>query len=127
VLAFSIVRPDGTRVDTYDSWSEPFDSGPRWLAHGGLHWQPMPSHSANLNVRGGGRYSSTYNKGTLKQNYRAPLLVDFTYRFRGFVTPQFSITLRATNLLDRDYEQPDIYGPVEGPPLRATLNFGIDF
>lgn len=127
VLAFSILRPDGTQTDTYDSWSEAFDSGPRWLAYCGLHWHPMPNHRANINVRGGGSYSSTYNKGTLKQNYRAPLLVDFTYRFTGFVIPQCSITLRATNLLDQDYEQPDIYGPVKGTPLRATLNWEICF
>lgn len=127
VLAYSYVRPDGTRVDEYDSWTQPFDQGPSWLARVGLDWQPWHGQSLVLNARVGGDFQAGYEQGTLLQQYQAPLLLDLTYRYSGFLRPRDSLTLRVTNLLDHDYLQPDLYGPVQAPPATVTLIWTVRF
>lgn len=121
VLDYSFVRADGTRVDVFDNWQEPFDSGPDWLLQAGLQWRFRSAHQLALSGRIGGDYAYSYGKGEPQGTYSHPLLLDLGYRYQGFLAEKSSLHLRVTNLLNRDYHQADIYGPVEGPPLQVTL------
>ena len=127
VLLATFLRPDGSFQDIYDSWSEPQNQGPGWLARAGLQWQFAAGHNLELTGRVGGSYDYSYAKDTVNGRYRFPLLVDASYRFPGLFLRDSSFLFRVTNLFDREYLQPDIYGPVEGEPLKASLVFECRF
>ncbi|MBN2645380.1 MAG: TonB-dependent receptor plug domain-containing protein [Desulfuromonadaceae bacterium] len=127
VLVATYLRPDGTRRDIYDQWSDPVNQGPGWLAHVGLEWLPWVGQSLSIHARWGGGYSFSYDKGAVEENYRYPLLIDLCYRRPGILHGRDALTLRVTNLTDRDYHQPDLYGSVEGEPLKLTLSWEFRF
>lgn len=127
VLAFSFVRPDGTSVDVYDEWDEPVEEGPGWLADLDISWAIAKGHNLTLGGRIGGSYDYSYDNGTVEGSYDYPLVLDASYNGPGFFNGKDRITLRATNLLDRDYKQPDVYGPIDGPPLQVTLEWKYRF
>lgn len=120
-LRYSIIRPDGSRVSVFDQWEEPVDRGPGWLASLGLNWRIATGHNLLLSGRIGGSSDFSYDKGTMEGSYSHPVLVDLVYRFPGFRPGHDSFTLKFANLLDRDYLQPDIFGPIAGPPLSASV------
>ncbi|MFA6899633.1 MAG: TonB-dependent receptor [Desulfurivibrionaceae bacterium] len=120
-LRYAIIRPDGSRVSVYDRWAEPVDQGPGWLVNGGLNWKIGVGHNLLWSGRIGGSTNFSYDKGAVEGSYTHPLLLDVVYRRPGFLAGQDSFIFRLTNLLDRDYLQPDIFGPVAGPPRAATL------
>lgn len=124
---FCFVRPDGSRICVYDEWDEPADQGPGWLANLGVHWRLGTGHSLDVGASLGDRFDYSYKKGTVEGDYSQPLLVNLSYRRPGFLPGRDSFTLRITNLFDRDYRQPDIYGPVDGPPLQASLLWQLGF
>ena len=127
MLAFSFVRPDGTRVDVYEEWDEPVEEGPSWIANLGLSWVLAKGHNLNLSGRTGGSYDYSYEKGTVEGSYDYPWVFDASYNHPGFFSGKDNFTLRATNLFDRDYTQPDVYGPIDGPPLQLTLEWKYRF
>ncbi len=121
VIAFTFVRPDGSQVDVYDEWEEPVDQGPQWLANMSVDWQIAAGKNLIISGRTGGDYDYSYGKGVMDGSYSSPLLIDVCYRQPGFFTGKDSFTLKVTNLFDRDYHQPDVYGPVDGLPIQASL------
>jgi outer membrane cobalamin receptor len=122
------VRPDGSRIPVFvGNWDEPIDQGPDWLANLGLNWQLGAAHNLFLSARIGGSYAYSYNKGSVEGSYDHPLLLDLYYRRPGFFTGRDSFSLRVTNLLDRDYQQADVFGPIAGPPLQASLLWQLQF
>lgn len=125
-LAFSIVRPDGSRTDVYDDWRQAADSGPEWLAHLGLDWRIAGAHNLHLQVSTGGDVTSDYRKGTIRRRYDTPVLVALAYTRPGF-TRHDHLSLRVTNLLDKDYQRPDVYGSVDGDPRRISLTWRVTF
>ncbi|PLX78829.1 MAG: hypothetical protein C0614_08300 [Desulfuromonas sp.] len=128
VLEYSIVPPDGgDRIDVYDSWSQPADLGPRWLARLSLDWAIAEDQSLRTTVTAGGRRDDSFLKGGDAESYRTPVLVDMAYSRPGFFDGRDRISLRVTNLFDRDYDQPDIYGPTPGQPRRLVLTWSFDF
>jgi outer membrane cobalamin receptor len=126
VLAFSVVRPDGSEVAQYDQWREPSDSGPRWLARLGLEWRPRRGHSLRLVARKSDSIAYSYARGARTGQQRQPLLVDLVYRRPGFLAGRDHLTLRITNLFDRDYQVPDLHGLSPGPPLQGLLLWEIE-
>ncbi|MCX5875948.1 MAG: TonB-dependent receptor plug domain-containing protein [Deltaproteobacteria bacterium] len=120
-LLFSFIGPDGRKESTYETWAEPVDQGPDWLASLGLLWRPGVGHAVRLNARTGGRIRYSYDQGTKEGSYAFPLQVDLSYRRPGFIPDCDTVTLRLTNLLNQNYQQPDLFGPVAGPPFAATL------
>lgn len=128
ILAYSIIRPDdGGREDFYESWSQPYDTGPEWLARLSLDWSIAPDSNLRLSISGGGDLVAGYAKGTIIDHYSTPTLVSLTYHRPGFFSGRDHLTLRATNLLDQDYQLPDVYGPVDGRPLTLSLEWRIDW
>ena len=127
ILAFSIIRPDGSREDVFESWSQPFDMGPDWQARLSLDWTIKRDSNLLVTVSTGGDLVGSYNKDSIREHYQAPTLVSLTYNRPGFLPGDDRISLRLTNLLDEDYQQPDVYGPVEGPPFSATLRWSWQF
>ena len=126
-LRYSIIRPDGSEVLVYDVWDEPLDQGPSWNMGFGLGWRLDPGHHLQLNGRIGGRVDFSYEKGGVEGAYSYPLLLDLIYRCPGFARGRDSFLLRATNLLDQGYRQPDFFGPAEGSPLQATVTWQYSF
>ena len=93
----------------------------------GLGWRLDPGHHLQLNGRIGGRVDFSYEKGGVEGAYAHPLLLDLIYRCPGFARGRDSFLLRATNLLDQGYRQPDFFGPAEGSPLQATVTWQYSF
>lgn len=120
VLAYSFVRPDRSRVDIFDTWDAPLSQGPNWQIVAGLHWQIAAGQSLEVSGHLGGDSSYSYNKGTIQGRYSSPLLIDLSYRCPGLFTKD-KFLLRITNLLDREYTQPDIYGPIGGDPMQVSV------
>lgn len=126
-FSYSFIRPNGTQVSVYDEWTEPFDQGPRWLAAIGLDWRIGEGHDLMVNSRFGGPIEYSYAKGAVTGRYSQPVLVDLTYNRPGFRPGHDSVSLAVTNLLDRDYQVPDTFGPTSGPPLRISLSWQYRF
>ncbi|MDY0189347.1 MAG: TonB-dependent receptor plug domain-containing protein [Desulfuromonas sp.] len=127
VLNYSYIRPDMSQVDVFDTWAESFDPGPDWMAHAGVTWKPSSAHQLTLNARVGGSYKYSYQKGEVQGHWRQPLIIDACYRYSGKLIPTGVLQLRCTNLFNRHYQQPDIYGPVDAAPFEATLMWNIQF
>lgn len=127
VLAFSIIRPDGGREDIYEEWQQPYDQSPKWLARLGLNWQIKSETNLRLSVTGGSKIVGSYNKGSIAENYHTPTLVSLVYNQPGFLPNHDRLTLRITNLLGASYQQPDVYGPVNGPPFSISLLWQVRF
>ena len=126
-LAYSIIRPDGSREDVYEEWEQSYDQGPEWMARFSLDWSINSASNLLLTATAAGDTVRTYTKGTIKEHYNTPVLLSLTYNLPGFFHDHDHFTLRVTNLLDNDYQQPDIYGPVDGKPLTLTLLWQFDF
>ncbi|MDT8421786.1 MAG: TonB-dependent receptor plug domain-containing protein [Desulfuromonadales bacterium] len=126
-LRFCFVRPGGSTVCVYDRWSEPADQGPAWQARLALRWRIAAGHTLDLGARAAGSFDYSYRKGALAGEYAQPPLVDLVWRRERCLVAGDALTLRITNLLDRDYRQPDLYGPVNGPPLQASLHWEYRF
>lgn len=127
VLAYSIIRPDGSRKDVYDDWNQSGDQSPEWLGGVSLDWSLAADQNLVATVTTGTDINDSYSKAIISENYDTPVLVSLTYNRPGFFRPQNRISLRVTNLLDQDYQQPDVYGPVNGAPLSITLRWTWKF
>jgi len=127
VLAYSIVPPGGDPIDVYDNWSQSYEQGPEWLARFSLDWSISTQQNLLITVATGGDIDGNYAKGTIEESYQIPTLVSLTYNRPGFFSGRDRFSLRITNLLDEDYQCPDVYGPAEGDPLTLTLAWIIDF
>lgn len=127
VLVATFLRPDGSREEIYDSWSEPINQGPSWLARVSLKWCPASGHSLTVASRWGGDYSFSYDKGMTEEVFSYPLLIDMNYRCPGFLHGRDKIQLRVTNLTNRNYRQPDLYGYVTGDPMQISLSWEMRF
>ncbi len=125
-IAYTFARPDST-VDVYEEWDEPFEQSPSWLANLALRWDISDDHSLTVGGRIGGNYDYSYQKGAVEGSYDTPLVIDVSYRRPGFFRGKDQLIVRATNLFDKDYKQPDIYGPVDGLPLQVTLEWRLRF
>jgi outer membrane cobalamin receptor len=125
IVAYSIVRPDGTREDVYERWSQPASTSPDWSAHLSLDWSIARGQNLVLSAITAGDIQASYSKDAIRTSYSSPFLLNLTYTLEGFWHD--TLTLRITNLLDDDYRQPDVYGPVEGEPIKATLTWEWSF
>ncbi|MEA3544547.1 MAG: TonB-dependent receptor plug domain-containing protein, partial [Thermodesulfobacteriota bacterium] len=127
VLAYSIITPGGDRYDFYENWSQSGDQSPEWLAGVTLDWSLAAHQNLLATVTAGSDVSACYSKATITEHYDTPILVSLVYNRPGFFRPQNRISLRITNLLDQDYQQPDVYGPVDGAPLSLVLTWIFKF
>lgn len=126
-LRFSFVRPDGSEVSVYDEWSEPFEQGPRWLVNLGATYHLFADQTLQLSGRAAGPIDFSYEKGKVTGSYAQPLLLDLTYRRPLFRSGKDTLTFTLTNLLDQNYQVPDLYGPASGPPLQGTVAWQCRF
>jgi len=125
IVAYSLVRPDGTREDVFESWTQPAATSPEWTAHLSLDWNFARGHNLVLSAITAGDIRASYTKDAIRTSYSSPLLLNLAYTLKGLWND--TLTLRITNLLDDDYRQPDVYGPVEGEPVNATLKWEWSF
>jgi outer membrane receptor protein involved in Fe transport len=127
VLRYSFVRPDGTRVDVFDSWEQPFKTGPEVLANLGLRWRFHPK--ASLVLHGGitSRVPFSFEKDTVSGSYSQDPLLRATLTIRDVPVAGSMLTIRGMNILDRDYQVPGTYGPAEGEPLALYAEWAWRF
>ena len=121
VVAYSLVRPDGTRQDVYENWEQAANTAPQWSGNLSLDWSIGYRHNLVISAMTAGDVSAGYSKNSIRTSYSSPFLVNVSYTFKGWWND--NVTLRITNLLDDDYTQPDVYGPVEGEPVTATFTW----
>lgn len=121
------VRPDGSTTCLVDRWSQPAEAGPNWLANLGVHWRLGRQHNLDVSARYGGDLEFSYLTGEVEGEYSQPLLVDLHYRRPGFFPGLDTLSLKVTNLFNRDYRQADTFGPVKGPPLQVLLLWEMVF
>ncbi|MDY0185611.1 MAG: TonB-dependent receptor plug domain-containing protein [Desulfuromonadaceae bacterium] len=128
VRAYSIVRPDGSREDVYESWSQPANTSPEWMARLSIDWNVAQGHNFVLTAASAGKVHASYSKNAVTTSYSSPITLNAAYTINGlFEHWGDRITLRLNNILDRNYQQPDVYGPVKGEPFSATLIWSIAF
>jgi outer membrane receptor protein involved in Fe transport len=127
VLQAVFVRPDGTKVPIFETWEEPFDTGPSFIANLGLTWRLH--QRATLDVEGGVTSSVQYSfvKDTVSGRYSQPFFLDMTLRVKDVLVKNSELTLRGTNLLDRDYQVPGLYGPVDGQQIAFYAEWAYRF
>jgi len=127
ILAFSIIRPDGSRQDFYENWSQPAHIGPEWLLRFSLDWQFAYRQNLVATLIAAGDIETAYNKGTNLERHRTPTTLNVTYNRPGFFPERDRFTLRVTNLFDARSTHPDVYGPVETEPRRISLSWQLQF
>jgi len=121
-LRFVYVRPDGTRQEVYDDWSEPADQGPRWQAHAGLQWRPWPRVSLDLVGHAADKIAYSYAKDSRRGHYHQPVTCDVTLRLAQ-LPGDSSLRLHVRNLFDSRRAQPDLYGPTQSPARSIELQW----
>lgn len=127
VIQYTYLRPDGSKVVVYDQWDEDADQGPKWQARLGFNYQLAPKHNLSITANYGGKISYSYEKGTITGNYRHPFLVDLTYRCPGFIFANETLSLHINNLLDQDYQQPDVYGATSGEGIKLFFTWQLNY
>ncbi len=127
ILAFSIIRPDGSREDFFENWSQPAHIGPEWILRFSLDWSLARHQNLVATLSAAGNFETAYNKGTSIKQHRTPTMVDVTYNRPGFFPTRDRLTLRVTNLFDARSTHPDVYGPVTTEPRRITLSWQLRF
>lgn len=126
-LLYAYLRPDGSRLDVYTTWEEPLDTGPGVVANLGLDWSIMENLDLHLQGRMAQSLAWSYEKGTYSGRYSFKPLLDVTLVCKGLFRDQDTLTLRIVNLLDQDYQVPDIYGPADGQPLGVSVQWAGRF
>jgi outer membrane receptor protein involved in Fe transport len=127
VLRFVTILPDGTKVEVFDTWEQPYDEGPELIANLGLVWQFHPRATLALD---GGRTSKvpfTYAQDTVSGHDEQEFLLDMTLKIQDVLLKGSTLTLRGTNVLDQGYNVPGIYGPADGPPLAFYAEWAMRF
>lgn len=127
ILAFSIIRPDGSRDDFYENWSQPAHTGPEWIMRLSLDWSLARHQNLVATLSAAGDMTAAYNKGASIKQHRTPTMLDLTYNRPGFFPERDRFTLRVTNLFNSRSTHPDVYGPVETEPRRVTLSWQLKF
>ncbi len=125
IIAYTLNRPGQPSENIYESWTQPASTGPEWTAHLSLDWSIAHGHNLILSAITAGDIRATYSKNAISQSYSSPITLNATYTLTGIFGER--ITLRLNNILDQNYEQPDIYGPVEGEPFSATITWELAF
>lgn len=121
VVQYTYLRPDGSKVVVYDQWDEALDQGPQWQGHVRLNYQLQPRHNLAITATCGDKTPYSYEKGTISGNYHHPLLIDLNYQRPGFIFDNETLTLHVTNMLDKNYQQADIYGPTHGAGVQVMF------
>lgn len=122
------IRPNGSQVPVViGQWDELIEQGPDWMANISLQWQMSTTQNLNLTARTGGHSAYSYDKGADEGEYTYPLQLDINYRCSGFFSGKDTLNFKILNLLDKNYKVPDVFGPMDGPPLEASLLWEIQF
>lgn len=124
---YAFLRPDGTRVDVYDTWETPFNTGPGLMARLGSIWRPNPDVTITLEASKTAKVPYRYAQNSVSGYYHQPLLANLTLRFQNIIAEHTEIIIRGRNLLDQRYQVPGMYGPEPGIPFTALIELGYGF
>jgi outer membrane receptor protein involved in Fe transport len=126
-VKIQFVRPDGTVVEEIKRWEESYDEGPDVIANLGMIWQFHPR--ASLALEGGmtGKVPFSYVENKYSGLYDQKFLLDGTLRINDVLLKGSTLTFRGTNVLDRDYRIPDLYGPTDSPPFAFYAEWALRF
>ncbi len=127
ILKATFIRPDGSFVHIYESWDQPFDDGPSWMLQTSALWQFHPKASLNTSINCAGHRRHSYEKDTSTKTYHQPVLLNVSLKIHDILFPGGTLTLRARNLFDCNYEQAGRYGSVDGLPQIFTAEFSWQF
>ncbi|MBF0411257.1 MAG: TonB-dependent receptor plug domain-containing protein [Desulfamplus sp.] len=119
VLRSSILRPDGTRVDSYDKWTEAYAPGADFMANTGITWHLHSKVDFTLIASWTTPIPYSYKENTITGEYDNSLLLNSEIRLKNFFYNNFTFLVGCKNILDGDFTYPGFYGPVNGNPLTA--------
>ncbi|MBF0389029.1 MAG: TonB-dependent receptor [Desulfamplus sp.] len=117
VLKSSFLRPDGTRVDNYDNWSEEYDSGADFMANMGMIWHIYPKVDLNFTASWTSSIPYSYKENTIVGEYDNPLLLNSEIKIKNLFYDDLNLSIGCKNILDGEFTYPGFYGPVNGNPL----------
>ncbi|MBF0376767.1 MAG: TonB-dependent receptor plug domain-containing protein [Desulfamplus sp.] len=117
VIEKSILRPDGSHVDTYHNWTEEYELGADFIANSGFLWHFNSKVDFNLNAFWTTPIKYTYKENTITGEYDNPVLVNGEIRFKDIPYDDFMISVGCKNILDGEFTYPSFYGAVNGDPL----------
>lgn len=127
VLDFVIIRPDGTMIPHYNSWSTPFDTGPANVVSAELRYTPWEKGRLTLKGRYESAYSVYFGQGEEKASYPPLWLVDAAFTQSGVILPGLDIQVSVKNLFDRRYKVPGTYSSIKGTPFSLFVTVSYTF
>ncbi|MBF0467626.1 MAG: TonB-dependent receptor plug domain-containing protein [Desulfamplus sp.] len=126
-LKSSFIRPDGTSVDTYDTWSEIYDPGADFMAASGLTWHILPKVDFSLTASWTTPIPYSYRESTITGEYDNPLLFNSQIRVKDTPYDNVIFSIGCKNILDGEFTYPGFYGPVNGNPLTGYASVRFSF
>ncbi|MBF0257886.1 MAG: TonB-dependent receptor plug domain-containing protein [Desulfamplus sp.] len=127
VISNTFFRPDGTRVDTYDTWSETYDPGADFMAASGLTWHILPKVDFALTASWTTPINYSYRENTITGEYDNPLLLNSQISIKNIPYDNIIFSVGCKNILDGDFTYPGFYGPVNGNPLTGYASIRFSF
>ncbi len=126
-LKYTFVRPDGSIAEVYDTWEEPFYTGPDVISRLEFTYRFRPGVTVVLEGSKTSDIPYSYSKDTVSGHYGQPWLLGLTFHVKDLFLKNSIFTFRVKNLLDKDYKVPDLYGPVEGEGLSFYAEWSVRF
>lgn len=124
---YAFVSPDGTKEVVYDTWKQPFDSGPGFMGNLALCYSMAEKTTLTLDAQKSSSIRYSYAKGRASGWYSQPLLLNLAFLKKDLLWKKSSLTFRWKNMLDRDYTVPGLYGPVEGEGASFCVEWSVRF
>ncbi len=126
-LRYTFIRPDGTRKDVYDTWHEPFYTGPDIISTIELTYYLSKHLTINLEGEKCSSIPYSFVKDTVSGSYNQPFLLGAALRISDIFKKGSMLSLKINNILDEDYHVPGLYGPVEGEGISFYTDLSLRF
>ncbi|MBT3177676.1 MAG: TonB-dependent receptor plug domain-containing protein [Desulfobacula sp.] len=127
IPSYTFVRPDGQKITVYEEWTQPYDSGPEYLASLGFAWKFMPKKLLTANFKWTGDIPYSFDKDVNSGNFDITPNVSLGLKWQDFLGTKTILSLKVDNLFDTKNNTPGRYGPVEESPLQVYLKLSYKF
>lgn len=124
---YTIVLPDGTVEEVYETVKYPFDPGPKSLFNLNANWRPWES----LELYTGLRYFDSRNLlfpgEEQPEKASEAWLLDMAATYKDVFVSGLDLEVSVRNLLDKEYQTPGTYSMIEGEPFSAQIMLRYGF
>ncbi|MBU0465004.1 MAG: TonB-dependent receptor plug domain-containing protein [Proteobacteria bacterium] len=127
IPSYTFVRPDGTKITVYEEWTQPYDSGPEYLASLGFAWKFLPKKLLTANFAWTGDIPYSFDKDVNSGEFDITPTISLGLKWQDFWGTRATLSLKADNLFDTKNNTPGRYGPVEERPLQIYLKLSYKF